>query len=73
MDVVTTPPEGNDPEAPGQRMLMSNCRHMWEPQFHPLGGKTGYMVCLRCHNRVRAPKAGPRPYTPKPVDSYTGY
>lgn len=72
-NVVRSPPEGNDPDAPGSRQITETCRHDWIPEPHPMDIVTGYMVCVWCKMRVRARPQDTEPYTPRPRDPYTAY
>jgi hypothetical protein len=72
-DVVVEPPDGNNPDVPGQRQMSPNCNHVWERKSDPLNRQTGKMICLRCRAIVPAPTREPVEYTPRPADPYTGY
>lgn len=73
MDVVTTPPDGHDPDVPGRRSKMPNCRHVFVPKPSPANLPTGKMVCLLCRIEVPAGRQREEAWAPAPRDTYTGY
>lgn len=72
-EVVNTPPPANSADSPLHRDRNPQCNHAYTREPGVFGGYSGWMICLRCHNRI---KATPREtcHAPPPRQSArTGY
>ncbi len=60
-------------DSPARRAINDGCLHSWYPVENPLGGRSGWLVCLNCRSRMRAKKEKPEMVVPRPYNPMTGY
>jgi len=67
-------PPGNDPDAPGMRLMNNGCQHSWVKAWDALDVHPNRLVCSKGCGAQMDVNRGPQPYTPPPkASSKAGY